>query len=334
MPAENRVLERAEMYLRKLACGINPLTDEGLSETDICKQERISKCLSYVADYLRQNIFPEGNAPVQRPVPKKTRVRESRGVVNCELVLNSQDLEKFEISTEPVSISGLIRRLNSFIPKSSGMISLLYADVVEFLSQAGIVSKQNGEAEKESNLPTPYGESLGFVRTEADIHGRHAIFTGCSVEAQKFILDNVQKCVENANARLAKRKSSTKDKVRHASNDSKSPKFHLSEEQFQRYPSDEIPVPVSEIARRLNELLSPGVQRIYYKPIRDWFVAQGMLEEVKNVVGKISFLPTEKGKTAGLLTEPRMGKNGEEYEAVLYGRQAQQLVLAHVNEIA
>ena len=58
MPAEIKILERAEMYLRKLSEGVNPLTEEALPETDVCKQERISKCLTYVADYLKQKVMP------------------------------------------------------------------------------------------------------------------------------------------------------------------------------------------------------------------------------------------------------------------------------------
>ena len=56
MPSENAIIERAEMYLRKLSCGINPLTDEILPEGDSCKQERISKCLAYVASLLQHTV--------------------------------------------------------------------------------------------------------------------------------------------------------------------------------------------------------------------------------------------------------------------------------------
>ena len=59
MPAEIKIIERAEMYLRKLSCGVNPLTEESLPETDACRQERISKCLVYVADYLKQKVMPD-----------------------------------------------------------------------------------------------------------------------------------------------------------------------------------------------------------------------------------------------------------------------------------
>ena len=43
MASENAIIERAETYLRKLSCGVNPLTDEILPEGDCCRQERIYK---------------------------------------------------------------------------------------------------------------------------------------------------------------------------------------------------------------------------------------------------------------------------------------------------
>ena len=56
MPSENAIIERAETYLRKLSCGVNPLTNEILPESDCCRQDRISKCLAYVASLLQQQL--------------------------------------------------------------------------------------------------------------------------------------------------------------------------------------------------------------------------------------------------------------------------------------
>jgi hypothetical protein len=108
MPAELKILERAEMYLRKLSCGVNPLTEETLPETDVCKQERISKCLTYVADYLKQKVMPvmeRRERTVLAPKPQKVlKPRQVRELATEELVLTPEMLSKFEISDEPVSV--------------------------------------------------------------------------------------------------------------------------------------------------------------------------------------------------------------------------------------
>jgi len=337
MPAEIKILERAEMYLRKLSCGVNPLTEENLPETDVCKQERISKCLTYVADYLKQKVMPgmERREKVVAPKPQKVvKPRPVREVATQELVFTPEMLSKFEISVEPVSVSGVVRRLNFLIPHESGMMPLVYADVAEVLSREGVLLKEEGDKGKDLNLPTPRGEELGFAKVEADIRGHHSIYTKCNADAQKFILDNIDKCVAQANERLARRKS--RAELGETGRSSGKEKFHVTEEQLKNYPTDESPVPVSEIARRLNDLLpqDSNVEKIYFKTIRDWFVAQNMLEEKKTVLGKIYFEPTEAGAQNGIVTESRVGKNGENYDAVLYNGAAQKLVLQHVNELA
>lgn len=345
MPAEFKILERAEMYLRKLSCGVNPLTEENLSENDACKQERISKCLLYVADYIQQKIAPKNEKQAAQKPQKKLQPRRERELATAELVLNDESLAKFEYSEEPISVSGIVRKVNDLIPAGSGMMPLMYADVAEILSQEGVLLKQGGNAGKELNLPSPRGEELGFARAEEVIRGRQAVFTKCNLNAQKFILENMQKCIAQANERLAKRKAKMAEMAANAGDApmdlgmanvrQAKEKFHLTKEEIAKYPSDETPVPVTEIARRLNDLLVPGsnIERIYFKTIRDWFVSQNLLEESKSAIGKISFVPTESGKTAGIVTESRIGKNGEAYDAVLYTVSAQKIVLEHVNEM-
>ncbi len=335
MPAEIKILERAEMYLRKLSCGVNPLNEEPLLEGDVCRQERISKCLVYVADYLKTKVMPVMARHEKANTVKQTKNLKShqmRELASKELVFTPEMLSKFKISEEPVSLSGLIRRLNVLISQESNMMPLVYADVAEVLSKEGILLKEEGEKGKDLNLPTSHGEELGFAKVEADIRGHHSIYTKCNADAQKFILDNIDKCVAQANERLARRKEQAEaGETGHSGKE----KFHVTEEQIKNYPTDETPVPVSEIARRLNELLpqNSNVEKIYFKTIRDWFVSQNYLEEKKTALGKIFFEPTEAGSQNGIVTESRVGKNGENYDAVLYNGVAQKLVLDHVNEL-
>lgn len=56
MATELEILTRAEMYLRKMSLGINPLNDQDVADSDICKQERICKCLTYVANFLQKLV--------------------------------------------------------------------------------------------------------------------------------------------------------------------------------------------------------------------------------------------------------------------------------------
>lgn len=340
MPVESRILERAEQYMRKLSLGVNPLNEEALPDSDICKQERISKCLAYVADYLQQKLAPK--AP-QQAVKKnsKREPRPARKFATAELNLSPEMLSKYEMTEEPVSLSGFVRRLNALLPEGSGMIPLIYSDVAEILTREGVLLKEPGEKGKDMNLPSPHGEEMGFMRAEADIHGHHSVFTKCNAAAQKFILEKIQDCVALANERFAKYQAqdAARENAGEAAGDkgsrSTKERFHLTDAELAKYPADDAPVPVSEIARRLNDLLAPdaNIEKLYFKSVLDWFVAQGLLESKTDAVGKTFFYPTEAGFAAGIVTEQRIGKNGKNFDAVLYGPAAQKLVLEHVNEL-
>lgn len=53
-------MQRAKMYIDKLANGINPLNDLPAAESDVINNIRISRCLFYVSDILRQVIESNG----------------------------------------------------------------------------------------------------------------------------------------------------------------------------------------------------------------------------------------------------------------------------------
>lgn len=53
---ELEIMQHAKDYLDKLAKGIDPLTDREVPEGDIINNVRISRCLFYVSDVLRQVI--------------------------------------------------------------------------------------------------------------------------------------------------------------------------------------------------------------------------------------------------------------------------------------
>jgi hypothetical protein len=335
MASENAIIERAEMYLRKLSCGINPLTDEILPEGDSCKQERISKCLAYVASLLQQQLNHEQVAPVTAPRKATPKAAKAPKAPKQPLAIAPESIGNYRFFDYPVSISRVVRNINELIPAGANMNHLLYADVANFLVQQGILARQMTENGTEANLPTELGETYGFEKGESDLRGHHNIYTQCWERAQQYILDNLQKCIDIANERFATRGAANDDGNDENNGGRKSrQKFHLSAEELNNYPADEIPIPVSEIARRLNTLIGPDMERIYYKVIRDWYVSEGYLEFKESPNGKGAFLPTEKGSLAGLMVESRTGKLGELFDVVMYDPKAQRLFLDYLTKEA
>lgn len=50
---EIETLERAKMYMEKLANGINPIDDAVIPDEDIVNNVRLSRCFFFVANVLR-----------------------------------------------------------------------------------------------------------------------------------------------------------------------------------------------------------------------------------------------------------------------------------------
>ncbi len=333
MASESAIIERAEMYLRKLSCGTNPLTDEILPEGDSCRQERISKCLAYVASLLQQQLNHDqlataSGTPASAARKSASKTPKGPKAPKQPLSIAPESIGNYRFFDYPVSISRVVRNINELIPADVNMNHLLYADVANFLVQQGILSRQMTENGTEANLPTELGETYGFEKGESDLRGHHNIYTQCQEKAQQFILDNLQKCIDIANDRFATHEAANDDDTEAEHNNRKSrQKFHLTAEELGNYPADETPIPVSEIARRLNTLVGPDMERIYYKVIRDWYVSEGYLEFKESPNGKGAFLPTEKGSLAGLMVESRTGKLGELFDVVMYDPKAQRLFL-------
>ena len=172
MPSENAIIERAETYLRKLSCGVNPLTGELLPEGDACKQERISKCLAYVASLLQKQLDHSDiagqdstqaatTAKVGKPEKSEKAEKKAAKAQMVPLAIDSEMLSRYRFFDYPVSISRMVRNINELLPRDVYMNHLLYADVANFLVQEGILSRQATEDGKEANLPTPCSRSAG-----------------------------------------------------------------------------------------------------------------------------------------------------------------------------
>ncbi|MBR1731819.1 MAG: hypothetical protein IJ725_05250, partial [Ruminococcus sp.] len=95
---ELETIARAQMYLEKLANGVNPLTDTEEIENDVINNVRISRCLYYVSGILKQ-ITTTGSFEIQKN----------------EFTLSSHQLESFEYSQAPLTVSEITKRFNNLV---------------------------------------------------------------------------------------------------------------------------------------------------------------------------------------------------------------------------
>lgn len=183
---EIEIIARAQMYLEKLANGVNPLTDEEVAENDVVNNVRISRCLFYVTDILKQ-ITSTGSFEIKK----------------SEFNLTQKQLADFEYSSTPITVTEMTKRLNELAnpaqskPLKSGVIT-------DWLTQSGMLTNViiNNKTQKRVS---DAGKSIGIIseqRTGQQGGLYEAISYDCN--AQQFIIDNIDEIIELNRQRTSK----------------------------------------------------------------------------------------------------------------------------------
>lgn len=181
MATELEIMAHAKGYLDKLANGINPLTDEQLPENDIVNQVRISRCLFYVSDVLRQVIERGG---LQKRKAKQT-----------PFCLSADQLKKFELFGSPVPISAITERLNALI-KDDDMKKISHRNITNWLENEGYLIQFRDSQGKLKRRPTEQGRLLGiFTEDRVGMHGAYTVVL-YPQQAQQFVLDHLSQVIE------------------------------------------------------------------------------------------------------------------------------------------
>ena len=174
-------LATAKVWIEKLANGINPLNDELVKEDDIINNVHISRCLFYVTELLDEI--------------KAGTVVERKG--RKTFFLSSKDAANIHIST-PNGIANFVKLVNGYIP--SDMKPLSATQVIKWLRKEGVLQEVSKGDGHKTNLPTEKGNRLDIItevqKTPEGLEYQRVIY---SVNAQRFILSNIESIVEFIN---------------------------------------------------------------------------------------------------------------------------------------
>ena len=109
--------------------------------------------------------------------------------------------------------------------------------------------------------------------------------------------------------------------------------FQLDYEARKGFAYSEVPISISEVTRRINELIQPEeMQKLNYKHVADWLIQAGFLTIVPRDDGKMVRKPTDNGMQLGITTEQRQGQEGI-YTVVVYNKEAQQFILDNLDAV-
>lgn len=181
-------MERARVYLDKLANGVDPLTDQELPNDTILNNVRLARCFFYASDVLRRVI--ENGGEIQNT--KKTK--------KASFALTPDQIASFRISQTPISISDLVEKINSVIDTES-MKKISTTAITNWLLEKGFLQEIVKEDGKKSRRPTQEGNDIGLsTEDRITVRGSFTVVL-YNADAQSFILDHLGVIVAETHAK-------------------------------------------------------------------------------------------------------------------------------------
>ena len=176
-------LQRARMYMDKLANGADPISGAELPKDSVLNNVRLARCFFYVSDVLRQVIDNGGTGkPAKRPGRPAFQLSD-------EIVRN------VPFSKQPVHISEFVKTINDLADTGNAK-RLTAAVITGWLLEKGFLELHEYPGGKRSRLPTKQGEYIGLsteVRTGQYGEYRSVLY---NEDAQHFVLDNLPAMLE------------------------------------------------------------------------------------------------------------------------------------------
>ena len=176
---ELEIMQHAKNYLDKLAQGIDPLTGQEVPENDVINNVRISRCLFYVSDVLRQVIENGG-----------IQVRSVKRTEKTPFALSFEERTSYPFGDFPVTVSVIAQQLNELVDLET-MQKLKTTSITKFLLQSGLLFEEEGINGSKNKRPTEAGRQLGISTAQRTSQNGEYTAVVYDREAQQFILDNL-----------------------------------------------------------------------------------------------------------------------------------------------
>lgn len=173
---ELEIMQRAKMYMDKLARGIDPISNQELTGDTVLNNVRLSRCFLYVSDILGKVIDNGGL------IGEKPRL--------LPFAITPEQLASVQLSQEPVAVSQLAQLIGS-AAEEPGRKKLSYAPIANWLQQNGFLEKQATSDGHSKRVPTDEGRRIGLTLvTRQGIYGEYQSVL-YDRNAQQFVLDHL-----------------------------------------------------------------------------------------------------------------------------------------------
>ena len=182
MITELEKMERAKMYIDKMAEGINPITNEYAPENDTINNVRISRCLFYVSEILEKVIANGGEV---------TQVVKSTGGSRNFFFITDEQLDRLSPRENSCYAKDIAEDIKA-VTVENNTAKFQATWITEWLVSVGML-----EQTEKGKCATDAGVSIGIEsQLRQSIQKGEYFVNMYSPEAQQFIFDNIYAVIE------------------------------------------------------------------------------------------------------------------------------------------
>ena len=177
------LLKHAQNYIEKMAKGINPLTEETIPDNELLNNIRISRCLFYVNDVLKEVINNKG-----------IKYNKNNKQPFC---LTQEQLNKYQYEEYDLRITEIARKLNE-LNDNGETKKLSVSNVTKWLMSLGLLEETIIDNNRKSKIPTKEGIEMGiYTEKRYNVYNREYTTVLYKKEIQQFIIDNFSELLEH-----------------------------------------------------------------------------------------------------------------------------------------
>ncbi|MBO5891606.1 MAG: hypothetical protein J6Q30_02695 [Oscillospiraceae bacterium] len=172
---ELETMQRAKMYMDKLAQGIDPISGMTLPEDSTLNNVRLARCFFYISGILEQVIQNGGQVGA---------------VEKADFAITPEQLANVKISNYPIRITEFTDALlqaigNPVMKKPSGV------KINNWLEQRGLLTKESTPDGKSRRVPTEAGRNLGMTTQLRQSRDGEYLAIYYDANAQRYLLANL-----------------------------------------------------------------------------------------------------------------------------------------------
>lgn len=182
---ELETMQRAKMYMDKLAQGIDPISDVELPQDTVLNNVRMARCFFYVSGVLEQVIRNGGVVGAR--------------VGTVDFSLTAAQRSQVQLFQEPVRITEFADALHR-AAGNPDMKKPNAGKITEWLEKNGLMYKQLNAEGKYNRLPTDSGRKLGMQTIERQSPSGAYTAVLYDRNAQRFLLDHLDEILAGGNA--------------------------------------------------------------------------------------------------------------------------------------